>query len=1100
MAEALSGPALEAMYRDFANAYKVLSKDEEYTMQKLSALSAAFLKEKAKRLVMESEGRPVLYSYGSDGTPMLTKFTSSAKTASSRTVVRKAGRVVEFLLQRGFVRTNNAAGAPQVAALLAAPIPLDLGKSAYNLFTALCEFFPVLRKLGHTGICISHFAFDRAAFSAMQKRLHQRTALYYEVAAAGGPKEGEVALAELLDWVVVTPCANHNVQNSLKWGMLSVATDPELLSHLHIAIESVRNGFDLLYQRLGAFVAGSLTFVANTDDPQKVYAFWVNLGVDSETADTLADLNLWWHMGRLQVDERRVSDPDLAEKVIGAMLSVFRFKKFTDSRWLTIGDSCRSLTAALHLGLAGLVHAARADPDTSDFYLHGFARLATDTERWAALASLAACAPDAALAEMLEDDRLALSIQSICKAMNDEILWLGRIDGFTWERLASRLQGHIAQELRSDALRVAHVACAFFQRRAVIPACKYPWSLLQGDMQTKFTALRDGPDQLEETTSKIQKLLRLGYDRQKLESAVRLMGEVSWTTTIVEQGHGSVAVVHRVHSEYSPATLAARGMVHMMRSLLPALGGPDVARPSVQRKAVALKRKRPQVLSGRNVFVRECFAAARSSLTGDEVLSSEKARGLMRSHSAMFNALPDDDKAQYEAKARHEKFENAASVNEDLLAIAEHQRLQKRRRVEADSEDSHCFRISACRLSAADLGAMAELWVSEAWSKGRSGGLRASAMVAPAAPSAEVRAQLESMEVVLPDHDSRATPPWCAIVCRHREVFASCIFAFVQNAQETYYLFLYATQSPFTATFMSLNLLDRPLPASDPRSWGTWLDSPLRRPAFEFHTGRRYAREVDIPFPDGTEMFVIPKAFFPAAGQVATYAEPLAFQSFVKGLPASAPKASSAAPKARTPEIAKLLAEFPWLENYVSQGKSGKLAGGSTKKATPTGGSQNREATDLTEGEVESIFEVLEKRRREWAQVYSTKREDFDTTLLGGGWTQAHRGVEMDASLAFARGKQRKAWCKKRGLGQQASFSLALYGEPVAMAMAEYWADRMQYFYSLCRESNKDMYQPSASEVEAAPTPDHVRELCLGLPGTHPVWSRLAEIQAITLS
>lgn len=506
----MAGPMLLAMFRDFSDAYRVLSKEDELAVQKLSALSAAYLADKAKRLIVRSEGRPMLYSCGSDGTPMLTKFTSSSRTASSRTAVRKAGRAVEFLLQRGFVRTDDASGVPHLAALLAPPLPVDQGKAAYNLFTAACEFFPVVRKLGHTGICISQFAFDRAAFSAMQRKLHQRAALYYEVAAGGGPKTGEVALAELLDWVVATPCANHDVQNSLKWGMLSVSGDPEILGRLHIAIESIRNGFDLLFQGLGHFVLSFLSFAPAVDDPQMVYSCWVNLGVDSETADMLSDLNLWWHNGRLQVGERHLEDPTLVEKITGAMLSVFRVRKFTDSRWLTIGDNCRSLTAALHLGIADLVQAARSDPKTSDFYLHGFARLAPEVERWAALAGFTACVRDAALAEVLEDDRVELSVIPICQVMNEEIFWLDRLDTFTWERLAARLPGHTPQALRSDALKDAHTACAFFQRRVAIPASKYPWSLVQGNIQAKLSHLCDGPDQCEETTSKIQQLLRMG--------------------------------------------------------------------------------------------------------------------------------------------------------------------------------------------------------------------------------------------------------------------------------------------------------------------------------------------------------------------------------------------------------------------------------------------------------------------------------------------------------------------------------------------------------------------------------------------------------------
>lgn len=577
------------------------------------------------------------------------------------------------------------------------------------------------------------------------------------------------------------------------------------------------------------------------------------------------------------------------------------------------------------------------------------------------------------------------------------------------------------------------------------------------------------------------------------------MGEVSWSTTLVEQGHGSVAVIHKVHPEYSPATLAARGMVHMMRSLPPAEVDPETASASTQRAIRSLQRKRPHKLSGRHVFLRECIAAAGSSSTRCEAVDEKQARTVMRNHSAMFNASGEDDKQLCEAKARHESFEKAPIIDQELLAIAEQEGPRKRRRLEAEREASQSFRISACRFADDDLGAMAELWTSGAYLDGKARGLKASAMATPAAPSPEVQAQLESTEAALPDHESAVIPPWCSIVAKHRDVFASCIFVFVYDKRENYYLFLYATQSPYAATFVALTLLDSPLPASDPNSWTTWLGSPLRRPDFEFLIGRKYFREVGIPCPEGTEMFVIPKAFFSDSGHVATYAEPLAFGSFVQGLPAPPPKSHSSERKARTNDLDKLVAEFPWLQNYVSQGSGGKHKGGPAKKTTPTGEPQKGEETTLTEGEIDALFERLEMRRREWSQVYAGARHEFDTTLLGGAWTLRHRNVDMDAAKGYARGKRVQQWCSEHGLYQQASFSFDKYGEAVAVAMPEYWADRMQCLYSMSGAHDKKTRQFSECDYASLPRADRVRELCQGLPHNHPVWARLAELEASAL-
>ena len=47
-------------------------------------------------------------------------------------------------------------------------------------------------------------------------------------------------------------------------------------------------------------------------------------------------------------------DEDLVETVASVLLSVWRFEKFTESRWLTAGSSTRVLVRAVLIGLDSL--------------------------------------------------------------------------------------------------------------------------------------------------------------------------------------------------------------------------------------------------------------------------------------------------------------------------------------------------------------------------------------------------------------------------------------------------------------------------------------------------------------------------------------------------------------------------------------------------------------------------------------------------------------------------------------------------------------------------------------------------------------------------
>eukprot|EP00974_Lingulodinium_polyedra_P000757 72148-Lingulodinium_polyedra.AAC.1 len=73
-------------------------------------------------------------------------------------------------------------------------------------------------------------------------------------------------MAELLDWVVSTACVAHDLHNALHWGLRVVANDEEaVLKKLHIAIESLKNGYNLIHTFLPRFVVERLEFDDGTE-------------------------------------------------------------------------------------------------------------------------------------------------------------------------------------------------------------------------------------------------------------------------------------------------------------------------------------------------------------------------------------------------------------------------------------------------------------------------------------------------------------------------------------------------------------------------------------------------------------------------------------------------------------------------------------------------------------------------------------------------------------------------------------------------------------------------------------------------------------------
>jgi hypothetical protein len=513
----MEGSALRRLAQELGKASAVLSKEAVSDVMKMCEVLKRHLQRKVAALLAKAAGRPVLFSYSADSTPMKVAVrlaTEPFERDATGAVQRRGRSCVEFHLQRGWYKTIGPDGDVLIATLLREPIPLTSGKTSWHLFSAAQEFACLTQDQGHTGICITHYAFDRAVFSALSSKLSQRHELSQERRGASVSSSSGIP-ASWLDWTVATGCALHDAQNGLKWALAPFAGSGDLVRDLHITIESLRNAFLMLHSHLGAFLQeANIGFDHEPYDRDQVYEFWVALGVGGDVVDIFVDLNPWFSEGRLWVSGQWEGHPQLEERLAKVIVYLLKLKRFTESRWCTIGPSCRALVGCLSVGLELLVAVARKSPQTSDFYIAGFSRLSSDLKQYAALASIASYVPDAFLQELLEDDRIASRLTVFETAMLDELGWLDRLSPLSWQRLASVIGSDQMpwRKLRTDVLLCAQVACSYTTDKVLSVARGFPWCLARGDVEEKLSGLAllsKAPE--DDTAQKIHRLLLAGH-------------------------------------------------------------------------------------------------------------------------------------------------------------------------------------------------------------------------------------------------------------------------------------------------------------------------------------------------------------------------------------------------------------------------------------------------------------------------------------------------------------------------------------------------------------------------------------------------------------
>eukprot|EP00971_Amphidinium_carterae_P022554 444844-Amphidinium_carterae.1 len=222
--------------------------------------------------------------------------------------------------------------------------------------------------------------------AGLRQHIHEKHAV--QVASRSG--DSDSLCAPLLDWVIMT--------------LLFLVHSTTCTTHLN-----------------GAWTCLELVAACPPGEEMGWERLWTCMDVDAECVELLIHYQLKWRAetGRLRVCRSSVTEDEDMVSVTGIIYKLLRIQVFTESRWLSIGQSCRALTA-MAIGLDTIASITRANPNVSDYYIEGFMRAGEDSRFYAACAALSAHVADTAHVSLLEDDRLVRTWQGVFREMQVE--------------------------------------------------------------------------------------------------------------------------------------------------------------------------------------------------------------------------------------------------------------------------------------------------------------------------------------------------------------------------------------------------------------------------------------------------------------------------------------------------------------------------------------------------------------------------------------------------------------------------------------------------------------------------------------------------------
>ena len=155
---------------------------------------------------------------------------------------------------------------------------------------------------------------------------------------------------------------------------------------------------------------------------------------------------------------------DTMEQLSTAILHLWRYRPFSDSRWLTLGETCRSLMKGFLTGLHHVISRARANPKHSDWHLHCWDSMSSELKRDIVQCGLCSYVADSFLCEALSDDRVARRLGEFEDAVDSEVDFVASISTDVWD-VFGNMSGANPRTLRSDTMSSAHLCQAFLDMR-----------------------------------------------------------------------------------------------------------------------------------------------------------------------------------------------------------------------------------------------------------------------------------------------------------------------------------------------------------------------------------------------------------------------------------------------------------------------------------------------------------------------------------------------------------------------------------------------------------------------------------------------------------
>lgn len=663
------------MFREWAKVSSLHDKTDLAGVVRVTEVTKAFLRSSMEDFIRDLEDQSLLIAYSGDSTPIGTSRRVESAGADSSTVVRKMAGTNDFYIHNMFASVLNPLGGLQSRGLLEEPRPMTSGKKMGAEFAIGRQFVVRPRSLGHRGIEVVHCCWDRAHFSGIQTLWRQFWAHHCGEDAARACTLDPMETFSLT-WVTCTACAAHDGHNALKWGDPSRYSDKRFMKDVFIAMVSLCNCSKRIIDYLNVWLPDVLEIVDIEGCPgeRELRDLWEAVGVPERAVDDIVRVRMHWRGEKLCVagGASGSEEEPMIHAVCHILFQIWSFRRFTESRWASIGPAARSAMAGRLSGLDHLVRAMLDDKEEGNYLLSGYRRMSPEVAEFLGVTALYTRPAESHVRSVLEDGRVAKTLDTLVENVQEQWEYLNDLALTTWTSFADAC-GVTMDEYRHLVLSRALASIAFLEFRVYSVAKALPYSLLRGDIDENLAALQRGPDVEEPIAAKIQYLLRRGESVEWIKGALELLRHTVWSGAVAEQQHASAAVVARYHPLIEHSALVSRSALHAFRKLLPSQSKKARKLQRFRAELERLDRRRPRRVGTWQMHCKEAVeATTKWKAEGRAIADAKVHLRVLKKAKVLYDRMPLQRRQRLAAAAQAETEEKEAAIakrREELLTL-----------------------------------------------------------------------------------------------------------------------------------------------------------------------------------------------------------------------------------------------------------------------------------------------------------------------------------------------------------------------------------------------------------------------------------------------